>query len=792
MKNFSSLRSILVGLVLAAIAPLFVFALIRLVDNFDRDLAGARQKLELAATAVAHAEDKVADSARQLLVSIASVPKLGDIAGGECADYFRTLRESLPGYTNIGVNSASGITLCHSDSTAVGGYVGDQEYFKAAVANGSFVASSHFIGRINKEPLVAFALPIKDTQGQTTAVAFAALDFSELAKAVGDVKLPPGSHLLIMDRAGMVLDDNLEASAVGKRVANPLIQKAIQAGSKGLLEGPDANGIKQIYVLASTTRASDSAFFIAVGMNFNAMLVPASQQLTLSLIVLLLITGLGCLLAWLVGGRTIVKPLHVALKATQYIQVGQLDEGIPVMGGPDHELTRIADGFKQMAGTLEQGQQEQAKNYRASSNSQRKLLEVQRLGNIGNWEFDFASQRLTWSDEVHALWGVMPGSFDGRFETMLEMIHPLDRASFKRQREEAMRDQLQLDHEFRVVTPQGDVRWLHQTSKTDFNEEGVAVYCAGVVQDITARKQTELALARSTDLLQRTGKMASVGGWEISFAPLTTHWTDEIFLIHDLVPGTRLGALRAIRFFRRDAQPLFLQALRAALAHGRAWDLELPFTTAKGRRIWVRTQGKAVYRDGKFFGLSGVLQDITTQHDALAQLRLLETCVSRLNDIVLITEAEPFDEPVERIVFVNDAFERQTGYSREEVIGKTPSILQGPKTQRSELDRISAELKKWQPVRAELINYTKTGEEFWVELDIVPVAATEGWFSHRVTVLRDITQRKLAEQALRDSDQRYFALFEDAPVPMWVYDAQTYRFLAVNSAATHDYGYSRA
>ncbi|MBC7649476.1 MAG: PAS domain S-box protein, partial [Vitreoscilla sp.] len=160
--------------------------------------------------------------------------------------------------------------------------------------------------------------------------------------------------------------------------------------------------------------------------------------------------------------------------------------------------------------------------------------------------------------------------------------------------------------------------------------------------------------------------------------------------------------------------------------------------------------------------------------------------------IVLITEAEPFGEPGPRIVFVKDAFGRRTGYTREEVIGKTPRILQGPNTQRFTLNRIGAALKKWQPIQAELINYTKTGEEFWIELDMVPVATFEGWFTHWVAVERDITKRKLADQAIRESEQRYFELFENAPVPMWVYDAQTFQFLAVNSAAVNDYGYSHA
>jgi PAS domain S-box-containing protein len=73
-------------------------------------------------------------------------------------------------------------------------------------------------------------------------------------------------------------------------------------------------------------------------------------------------------------------------------------------------------------------------------------------------------------------------------------------------------------------------------------------------------------------------------------------------------------------------------------------------------------------------------------------------------------------------------------------------------------------------VRAELINYTKGGEEFWLDLDIVPIADAKGWFTHWVAVERDITQRKRAEQALVDSEQRYAALFEMAPVPMWVFD----------------------
>jgi len=144
---------------------------------------------------------------------------------------------------------------------------------------------------------------------------------------------------------------------------------------------------------------------------------------------------------------------------------------------------------------------------------------------------------------------------------------------------------------------------------------------------------------------------------------------------------------------------------------------------------------------------------LKAQNASNAQLRLLEKAVANLNDIVLITEAEPFSEPGPRIVFVNEAFVRRTGYSRDEVIGKTPRILQGPKTQAAELARIGAAMRKWEPVRAELLNYTKSGSEYWLELDIVPVADDSGWFTHWVAVERDITERKASELALLATNQ---------------------------------------
>lgn len=164
-----------------------------------------------------------------------------------------------------------------------------------------------------------------------------------------------------------------------------------------------------------------------------------------------------------------------------------------------------------------------------------------------------------------------------------------------------------------------------------------------------------------------------------------------------------------------------------------------------GSTITVEVVANWVEFNGEEFNCA-FLRDITQRKQAEYQLHLLETCAARLNDIILITEAEPIDDDGPRIVYVNHAFEQRTGYTREEVIGKTPRLLQGELTSRAELNRIKNALRAWQPIRAQLLNYTKSGQAYWIELEIVPVANSKGWYTHWVAVERDITERMQNDQ----------------------------------------------
>lgn len=150
---------------------------------------------------------------------------------------------------------------------------------------------------------------------------------------------------------------------------------------------------------------------------------------------------------------------------------------------------------------------------------------------------------------------------------------------------------------------------------------------------------------------------------------------------------------------------------------------------------------------------SQLQQEIADRQLVEERLRLLESAVVNATDGILITDADPIDPPIgPKIVYVNQACSRMTGYSTAELLGQTPRIFQGPKTQRSELNKIRTALLSRKPVTVELINYRKDCSSFWSEINIVPLVNAQGQLTHYLAVRRDSTERKQAEAALQQAE----------------------------------------
>ena len=128
--------------------------------------------------------------------------------------------------------------------------------------------------------------------------------------------------------------------------------------------------------------------------------------------------------------------------------------------------------------------------------------------------------------------------------------------------------------------------------------------------------------------------------------------------------------------------------------------------------------------------------------------RELFLAVSSLSDAVVITDGD-LRAPGPRIVYVNPAFERITGYSSQDAVGQSPRFLQGPNTNRETLNSIRDALRAGRSITTSIENYSASGHAYWMEVSIEPVFGSDGNIERFVSVQRDVTERKTSDDELR-------------------------------------------
>lgn len=316
--------------------------------------------------------------------------------------------------------------------------------------------------------------------------------------------------------------------------------------------------------------------------------------------------------------------------------------------------------------------------------------------------------------------------------------------------EEASRTGLSVGRQIEIVIG-GESRWYELSIARKPVDTGMAPRFVMLSRDITERKNASERLLESERALNEAQRVAAMGHFWVDLPTRCWRGSASVRELLGLQADQPLDLSEVASWVEPRFREHFIEACTTP---GGVSGTRLEFAVHRVRDAdtrWMLMCGQPDGpQDAANITLFFTLQDVTERRRSENQLRLLEKAVSSLNDMVLITEAEPVSEPGPRIVFVNEAFERMTGYGRDEVLGRSPRILQGADTSRVEIARIRDALSAWQPVRAELINYTKAGRPFWVEVVIQPITDERGWYTHWVAVERDITERRAAEQKLHE------------------------------------------
>jgi PAS domain S-box-containing protein len=257
--------------------------------------------------------------------------------------------------------------------------------------------------------------------------------------------------------------------------------------------------------------------------------------------------------------------------------------------------------------------------------------------------------------------------------------------------------------------------------------------------------------------------------------------------------------------------PKLDQKVRTAIKETQRFEIQLQWTRPNDHKtIWLDCVAYVYMGANRKAVIRGVVQDITNKKEQQQELFILSNVAKRTSNLVILTDEK------RRIQWANESVMAITGYTLEEIIGKTPKMFQSERTDRAALDRINRALDEKKPVWEELLNVSKTGSEYWISINIVPLFNDDGEHTGFMAVETDTTERKALElqrektiQLLEESrneitkinaeleqkvDERTrtiknLALFpQQNPNPFLEFDIQNKRISYHNQAATEQLG----
>jgi len=369
-----------------------------------------------------------------------------------------------------------------------------------------------------------------------------------------------------------------------------------------------------------------------------------------------------------------------------------------------------------------------------------RLALIEETVGVGSWSFQMPDGPLRVSAQCAGILGLPAQPLPTALETLVSCYAPEWRPGMRHRLERCSRQGLGFDEELQVLSAEVGPKWVRAVGAAVKAPQGYIDRIQGFVQDISAQKQAQqetlrLAMRLTTTLASITEAFVTLDR-DAQF----TYLNQESERLLQKSTSELLGQPIWNGFEPALAQRLQAQ-MSAALGNNRRVEREHHFPSL-GKWLEIRAYPYAE-------GLAVYFRDVTERRRSQEQLMLLETSVARLNDIVLIAEIRHADVRDAAIVFVNDAFERHTGYGREDVLGQAPQMLLDLAPALERLRDLGPEHAGRRQARTELLMHRKNATMFWVELEVVGVQTDSGDLSHWVAVGRDITQRKAAEDMIR-------------------------------------------
>jgi PAS domain S-box-containing protein len=371
--------------------------------------------------------------------------------------------------------------------------------------------------------------------------------------------------------------------------------------------------------------------------------------------------------------------------------------------------------------------------------------DAQRLANVGSWSWNTVSNMVHWSDELFRIFGLEPQTLPMTYDRILASIHADDRARVENRIAQAFRDYEPYECTFQILRPDGSIRVVKSLGQVVFDRDNKPVRMFGTVQDITEQCHAEQLIRDSEERFRAICDQAIVGIAQVDLAGRFLFANDR-FLQSLGYASTELLQMQMQDIMHPEDLPATLVQFRALTEGGSDYMIEKRYVRKDGTVLLVRNHVNGI-RDlsGKVTSRVAVSVDITEQKRQEEALRASE---ARYRIFVDHANSGMFLHDVHgRVVDVNRHVCETMGYSRDELIGKTPAAFD-PDVTPEMIAQNMTRLIAGETIAFDARHRRKDGSTFPVEVRIRPFEVDGNFYA--LSLAHDITERTKTEEALRN------------------------------------------
>ncbi|MBN1537254.1 MAG: PAS domain S-box protein [Anaerolineales bacterium] len=391
----------------------------------------------------------------------------------------------------------------------------------------------------------------------------------------------------------------------------------------------------------------------------------------------------------------------------------------------------------------------------------------------GIWILDSQFNTFYVNNRLAEMFGYQPEEMIGH--QVEDFLFPEDRKDHKlRMKNRAKGIKERYDRRFK--RKDGSSLWVIISATPITDESGVFQGSFAMFTDITDRKYAEQALIEKEKLLSFMSHVAKIGAWEFDPLTLKGTWTEETAKIHDLDPDDETNVEKGLSFYLGEHRLKIEKAVNDAINKAKPFDLELELISAKGKHKWVRTIGNPIVENDRVIRVQGTFHDISKSkiaEQAIEQSNLF------LNNII---EQSPLamwiSDAKGTLIQTNPALCKLLNITPDEVIGKYNIFKDNIVKEQNLFPAIRSVYKNGTLARFALRYDSSELESIQVispssvilDVTIFPIKDIHGQITNAVIQLTNITERKIAEDALRQSEFKFRKFVEEASVGIVLVD----------------------